>query len=78
MKRATPILVILVLLLVISTAFAQSGNLIIATRVVGSGGESRGSHYTVVGVAGQPDANEILQSNRYTIAALTPMDSQKP
>jgi hypothetical protein len=75
MKHFTPIgltavLVTLALVLIVSTALAQTGNGydLSWSTVDGGGGESSGGGgYTLMGTAGQPDAGPLLSGGGYTL-----------
>ena len=64
-----PVLAILILLLAVSTALAQTGGDydLSWSTVDGGGGESYGGDYHLMGTAGQPDAGTALGGGTYTL-----------
>ncbi len=65
----TAVLVTLALLLVVSTALAQTGGDydLYWSTIDGGGGESHGGGYSLMGTAGQPDAGAALSGGAYTL-----------
>jgi uncharacterized membrane protein len=64
-----PVLALLILLLAVSTALAQTGgdNDLSWSTIDGGGGESHGGSYHLMGTAGQPDAGTALSGGAYTL-----------
>jgi hypothetical protein len=65
----TAALVALALLLIVSTALAQTGGDydLSWSTIDGGGGESHGGSYHLMGTAGQPDAGTTLGGGAYTL-----------
>jgi hypothetical protein len=65
----TAVLVALALLLIVSTALAQTGGDydLSWSTVDGGGGESHGGGYGLMGTAGQPDAGTALSGGAFTL-----------
>jgi hypothetical protein len=65
----TAALVALALLLIVSTALAQTGGDydLSWSTIDGGGGESHGGGYHLMGTAGQPDAGTALSGGAYTL-----------